>query len=585
MPHNEAARLEALRQCDILDTAPEPAFDDITRLAAHICGTPIALTTLIEVDRQWFKAKVGLAIAETSRNVSFCAHAILQPDLLIVPDALADARFATNPLVTAEPHIRFYAGAPLVTPEGHALGTLCVIDRMPRELSPDQQEALRALAREVMAQLQLRKANAALESRTRELNAANVQLEQAMQQVAEGSRHTSEFLANMSHEIRTPLNSIIGFSELLQDQLAGTLSEKHARFLTHIYKSGKHLLSLINDILDLSKVEAGKLTLQPEPLHVASTLEDILFIGRGLAHRKAQTVETKLEPNLPPLHADPVRFKQILYNLLSNAVKFTPDGGRITVRAYAPGGVGDGETGGMGERESGRSGDATQLAIEITDTGAGIRAEDLPRLFREFAQLETTRAQRHEGTGLGLALTKRLVELHGGRVWAESEGEGRGSAFTVLLPFGGSGASQGASAEARPQETSGLDRRHAGSPASQAREGIRLPLDRRLAGRPRFPVQVIALTEAGDTRSDPERGEAQDLSRGGMLLRLEKTIAPRTQVRITMLFTRRPPLTVEGMVVWVQPHPILPGWALGIRFSEELPGEMVAEIASEEHQS
>jgi signal transduction histidine kinase/CheY-like chemotaxis protein len=255
---------------------------------------------------------------------------------------------------------------------------------------------------------------ATVEDRTRELKAANLQL-------AEASRQKSRFLANMSHELRTPLNSVIGFSDLLLEQTAGPLTEKQARFLTNIHNSGKHLLQLISDILDLSKVEAGKVVLQPEPLPVAATLEDILVIARGLAHKKAQTIEAQLDPELPPLQADPVRLKQILFNLLSNAIKFTPDGGRVTVTA----------------RRTSHPGEFVEIAV--ADTGIGIKADDLPRLFQEFVQLEAAATHHNEGTGLGLALTRRLVELHGGRIWAESLGEGRGSTFTVVLPFAGPG--------------------------------------------------------------------------------------------------------------------------------------------------
>jgi PAS domain S-box-containing protein len=275
---------------------------------------------------------------------------------------------------------------------------------------------------------------ARVQERTHELEAANQQLQDA-------SRHKSEFLANMSHEIRTPLNSIIGFAELLREQGVGPLNEKQARYITHVANGGKHLLQLIADILDLSKVEAGKFVLQPEPLPVGQTLEEILVIGRGLANKKGQEIRVEIAPDLPPLTADPVRFKQILFNLLSNAVKFTPDRGTITLAARKLGGE-------EARTLSGLPAEAW-LEIRVTDTGAGIKPEDMPRLFHEFVQLETTQAQKHEGTGLGLALTKRLVELHGGRIWAKSEGEGRGSTFTVVLPFSGPGAPAEALAGAR----------------------------------------------------------------------------------------------------------------------------------------
>lgn len=176
IPKNEKQRLKVLWQYDVLDTVPEEVFDDLTELAARICEAPIAMITLVDERRQWFKSKVGVTVNETSRDISFCAHAITQPDLFIIPDATKDARFKDSPLVTSDPKVRFYAGAPLITPDGYALGTLCVIDKVPRELRPEQKQALRILARHVLLQLELRR-------RSRELTHARNAREKAQKEL------------------------------------------------------------------------------------------------------------------------------------------------------------------------------------------------------------------------------------------------------------------------------------------------------------------------------------------------------------------------------------------------------------------
>jgi len=359
---------------------------------------------------------------------------------LMLHGEVNDPRFAP---VRPRPDIRSAISMPMMA-GGNLMGVLNVNAVQRRAFTLGDMKALNILTSIAASALENARLYEALKQealqleakvgdRTRELQAANAQLQQAMHQVQEASRHKSEFLANMSHELRTPLNSILGFSQLLLEQARSVLSEKQTRYLTNIYNSGQHLLQLISDILDLSKVEAGKFILQPESLPVGQTLEDILVIARGLAYKKSQTIVTEIALDLPPLWADPVRFKQILFNLLSNAVKFTPDGGRITVTARR---VTEDRRREL-EPVPGPLSPVVWLELSVTDTGAGIRQEDLPRLFQEFVQLETTQAQKHEGTGLGLALTKRLVEQHGGRIWAESEGEGRGSTFTILLPFAG----------------------------------------------------------------------------------------------------------------------------------------------------
>jgi signal transduction histidine kinase len=405
-------------------------LDGIVSEAARMAGTPHAAVMLVD------KAAKALQLAALAGDPVPPGYQIpLGSDLsgvvaqtgqpVFSPDSPNDPR---NLLAQRDRELGFatYLGLPIRI-QDEVLGVLTFNSTVPRHYTRAEVAYLASFADQAALALENARLDEAIrghaatlegriQERTRELEDARIQAEAA-------SRHKSEFLANMSHELRTPLNSIIGFSELLRQQQVTPLPEKQVRYAGHILESGKHLLELIEDILDLAKVEAGKLVLRPGPLVVAATLEDILVIARGLAGKKAQEIQVKIEDDLPSLHADPVRFKQICFNLLSNAVKFTPERGRITLTARR-----------VEEAEDGQPG--PWLEIRVSDTGIGIRAEDLPRLFQEFVQLEAAATKRHEGTGLGLALSKRLVELHGGRIRAASAGEGQGSTFTVLLPLG-----------------------------------------------------------------------------------------------------------------------------------------------------
>jgi signal transduction histidine kinase len=246
----------------------------------------------------------------------------------------------------------------------------------------------------------------------RALAATNESLERATRELATASRHKSEFLANMSHELRTPLNAIIGFSDVLEQRMAGELNAKQSEYARDISTSGRHLLDLVNEILDLSKVEAGRMELERGELALAETIREALAFVRERAARHGIELAAEIPSDLGTLVADQRKVRQIVLNLLSNAVKFTPDGGRIGVTA---------------RRQDG------EVQVSVRDTGIGIAPEDHAKVFEEFQQVGRPSERSREGTGLGLTLAKRFVELHGGRIWFESE-PGKCTTFTFALP-------------------------------------------------------------------------------------------------------------------------------------------------------
>jgi PAS domain S-box-containing protein len=690
LPADEAQRLQALRDSAILDSEPEASFDSLTRLAAQICGTPIALVSLVDESRQWFKARVGLAVPETPRDVAFCAHAILRKEEVFeVTDACLDPRFASNPLVRADPNIRFYAGAPLITDGGHALGTLCVIDRAPRTLSESQRQALRLLAAHVTELIESRRrliANlryeAALAQAKDELAAAaawqraivdstvlsivatdrqgvirsfnraserlfgrraadvvgkaaatvlfdpseiegraadstrefgrtvepgaevlwakvrpaspqagqwtcvrgdgsrlqarltvtalvdtagqlsgfmgvfadltehqreearfraavehapygvimlnpagqielvnlqterlfgysreelagraievlvperfraahpaqrqafyaepraramgsgrdlygrrkdgsefpieiglspietvdgtkvlsaivditerkrtdaalresNAMLERQAAELAEAKdraeaadRLKSAFLATMSHELRTPLNSIIGFTGIMLQGLAGPLNDEQRVQLGKVRDSGRHLLALINDVLDVSKIESGQLEVGRDPFDLRASIEKAAASMQPLADAKGLALRVEMDAAVGQGRGDVRRAEQVLLNLLSNAIKFTEQGS-VTLRAAVV--------------------DDAALRVDVIDTGIGIAAQDMGKLFQAFRQIDSRLARQHEGTGLGLVVSRKLAELMGGRLEVKSTPQ-VGSVFSLTLP-------------------------------------------------------------------------------------------------------------------------------------------------------
>jgi two-component system, sensor histidine kinase len=401
LPTNEIKRLENLHSYQILDTLDEQIWDDLALLAAYICQTPIAAISFVDQERQWFKAITGLEAKETSREVAFCAYAILQKEPLIINNATEDPRFQDNLLVINEPLIRFYAGAQIESKEGFSLGSICVIDRIPRNLSQEQITALKTLSRQVTALL--------------DLHAQNHHLQLGKQNAEALSQTKSHFIADMSHELRTPLNAIIGFSELLLEDAPQAFEPIQTREdLEKILNAGRHLLGLVNDILDLSKIEAGKMRVFLENTDLHNFILRIYAALSPLAKKNNNqfTLDQIEDLVTKEIQTDQQKLRQILYNLLSNAFKFTKNGTvSLTVTIETKG-----------------------VYFKIQDTGIGIGPEDQLKLFEIFEQANSSIAPKYGGTGLGLALSQKFANMLDGKISVESE-IGKGSLFTLYLPF------------------------------------------------------------------------------------------------------------------------------------------------------
>ncbi len=389
----EAQRLERLRAYAVLDTAPEADFDDIAALAADICQVPIALVSLVDDDRQWFKARVGLDVCETSRDSSFCAHAMWRDDVMEVPDALADRRFADNPLVVGDPHIRFYAGAPLVSRSGHPMGSLCVIDRTPRTLTVDQRRALVVIARHVVAQLELRQHAAAVEATNRRL--------------WEADRLKDEFMARVSHELRTPLASIHGYLELIED--GGSEAEDLTQFMPIIRRNSDRLLALVNDLLLAAQLSTSTTTLTPVPLDLAALARTIAATNAALATCRNLTLDVDA-PGPVVAAVDAKLFPQAIERLVLNALKFTSTG-TVTIRVAL---------------------DGAQPVIEVRDSGAGMTPDEAKRAFSPLTRGTYADQNETQGLGLGLSIVKGILDAHDATITASSA-VGVGTTMRITL--------------------------------------------------------------------------------------------------------------------------------------------------------
>lgn len=375
----EHRRVSALRDYAILDTPTEAVFDDFTRIAAAICDAPIAVVNLIDATRQWFKSEIGLGVRETPLDVSICAHAILQNDLFVVPDTTLDQRFANNPLVAGDPALRFYAGALLKTPDGLAIGTMCVLDTRPRELQPDQLAVLQSLARQVMAQLELRR---------------------ALRESERTSHYRAQLLATIGHDLKSPLrNALYAVSRVrpgLPDDAGKRLDGATAA-----------LEQMDRDFNRLIAGAGGRDTYRATDksvIDVAAFLQSAVAPWHTLAQRKGLDLRVAATRAVVSSHA--TLLATLVGNLVGNAVKYTEHGGVL-----------------VGVRRVGNG-----LAIEVADTGIGIPAESIEHLFDAFKQGDRSK----DGLGLGLWIVRQAAETLDVRLGVTSR-PGRGTRFRVVL--------------------------------------------------------------------------------------------------------------------------------------------------------
>lgn len=387
---SESARLQALKNLEILDSVDEAAFDEITLLASTICGTSISLVSLVDLDRQWFKSRVGLDAAETGRDIAFCSHAILQEEVFEIQDASTDIRFSDNPLVTQDPSIRFYAGAPLVTASGYPIGTLCVIDQGPKKLNDDQTLALKTLAKQVISQMELRLQN---------------------RQLARMQKEQEQVMTMLAHDLRSPFNGILSLSRILHDKADTVTPERLQALSSSILESSIKVYQLLDELLQWSRNNMNAVSVNLVPTSVEQVALDTLEFMHDALSYKQINVTHQLEPKLSVL-ADQALIKTVIRNLLANAIKYSPERSCITVRSAK---IND------------------QVEITITDEGVGVAKDSIPKLFHSHIHSEEGEAGEI-GFGIGLHICQAFIEKQKGQIWLD-ETHQPGARFVISLPF------------------------------------------------------------------------------------------------------------------------------------------------------
>ncbi len=384
----EVERINILRKYGILDTPPDGSFDHLTQMTAVLLNVPIAIVSLVDTDRIWFKSKYGLEdVQEIGRDSGLCASAILSQDFYEVKDARKDPRTLANPLVAGEFGLQFYAAVPLNTKEGANLGTLCVIDKKPRELNLYQQKILADLGQLVMHQMELK-----LEAR----NAVKNQY---------------EILNITAHDLKNPLSTM----PLLADLIIHNKNNPNAidDIAQQIKDAGRRMNQTINDLLKSAREEAGKIQLRLKSIDFSKLIKGVVASNSTLAKKKDQTLKVDL-PSTCYIYADHRRITEVVDNLISNAIKFSPKGEDIYISLSI---------------------NKQNAILEVRDNGPGLTQDDKKNLFRKFTSLSAKPTGNENSTGLGLSIAKQLVESHKGKIYAESEGKNKGSSFFVELPL------------------------------------------------------------------------------------------------------------------------------------------------------
>ncbi len=397
------SRVAALQDFQIMDTEAEEEFNEIVELASKICNKPVSLISLIDNNRQWFKAKVGIDLTGTPVGIAFCKHAIEQNNVFIVEDATKDERFKNNPLVIGYPDIRFYAGTQLQTEDGYNIGTLCVLDNKPGDLTIDQQEALKILGNQVVKQLELKRAVRVLQEKNRQIEAQQKDLERLL-------NFKDKIFAVVGHDLQGPINGLIQMLDLVSE---GQLSDEEFKGVMPVLLGQvKSAGSILDNLLAWAKSQQAGLSIQKIPTDINTLLQEVLDTLLPDANQKNIALCVTADYSLPNIAINKDAVIIVLRNLIKNSVKFCNSNDKVTITWSVEGG---------------------KVLFNVVDTGIGFDESIGAKLFNPAEHVTTYGTAREKGTGLGLLICKNLVEHNGGQIWAEGK-PNEGASFYFTIP-------------------------------------------------------------------------------------------------------------------------------------------------------